>query len=350
MLNAKSGAQLAVKTFQPLPEKKTSTFNLRPSQRPLSVSSIRGLLTGSLISNNVVEPPSKQIVVDSKENIASKKILNKRSTTIFKDLPLDPVKGLEQIAEDQTSNEPPASSLLPPTRSVPPLDPPAAATIPMVEPIKEGPQIYYQNDVPLVAHMLQDEADTKTSSEDPEQALRSDGIFIDAAGNVRVYQEPTQWYAEPIRPVPIKPVHTVTAIGNNVYINQPPKHLPQLHSTIPQPPSVYHELSGQVEPEEYWDEEEENYEEEGYVTAHSYRSKGENTTGGATTVLFPHVNNRVKKELEEARQLVEATRSPEEVEDESYDTSMVAEYGEEIFEYMKSLEVCFEAVSSRPHY
>lgn len=95
------------------------------------------------------------------------------------------------------------------------------------------------------------------------------------------------------------------------------------------------------EPEEYWeDEEEEVYDEQGYTTAHSYRSRGDNTTGGATTVLFPKITNKVKQELAAAKELVESQRSQEEIEDEAWDTSMVAEYGDEIFSYMRELEVC----------
>ena len=45
-----------------------------------------------------------------------------------------------------------------------------------------------------------------------------------------------------------------------------------------------------------------------------------------------------KRELEAAKIFVEANRSDEDVEDEQWDTSMVAEYGDEIFEYMHSLE------------
>jgi G2/mitotic-specific cyclin 3/4 len=91
--------------------------------------------------------------------------------------------------------------------------------------------------------------------------------------------------------------------------------------------------------EEYSEEEEEIYDEQGYTTAHSYRSRGENTTGGVTTVLFPKITNKAKKELAEAKELVESARTMEEIEDEAWDTSMVAEYGDEIFAYMRELEV-----------
>ncbi|TGO24117.1 hypothetical protein BPAE_0112g00360 [Botrytis paeoniae] len=100
------------------------------------------------------------------------------------------------------------------------------------------------------------------------------------------------------------------------------------------------------EPEEYWPEdEEETYDDQGYTTAYSFR--GENTTGGATTIIVPKVTNKVKKELEDAKILVESVRTQEDIEDEMWDTSMVAEYGEEIFSYMRELE---NKLLPDPHY
>lgn len=92
--------------------------------------------------------------------------------------------------------------------------------------------------------------------------------------------------------------------------------------------------------EEYWDEddEEEYYDADGYTTARSLRSRGENTTGGVTLVLAPRITAKTQRELEAAKQFVELHRTFEDVEDEQWDTSMVAEYGDEIFEYMHSLE------------
>ncbi|RAL59250.1 hypothetical protein DID88_006965 [Monilinia fructigena] len=85
------------------------------------------------------------------------------------------------------------------------------------------------------------------------------------------------------------------------------------------------------EPEEYWPEDEgEAFDEQGYTTAHSFR---DNTTGGATTVIVPKVTKQV--------------RTQEDIEDEMWDTSMVAEYGEEIFSYMRELE---NKLLPDPHY
>nr|XP_036583053.1 g2 mitotic-specific cyclin cdc13 [Colletotrichum truncatum]KAF6791949.1 g2 mitotic-specific cyclin cdc13 [Colletotrichum truncatum] len=103
------------------------------------------------------------------------------------------------------------------------------------------------------------------------------------------------------------------------------------------------------ETEEYWDEEDEEelYDDQGYTTAHSYRSRGDLTTGGATTVLAPKMTEKVQQELETARAIVESTRTQEEVDDEVWDVCMVAEYGDEIFEYMRELEM---KMLPDPHY
>lgn len=94
------------------------------------------------------------------------------------------------------------------------------------------------------------------------------------------------------------------------------------------------------EPEE-WDEEDYNEEDDGYATARSHPSRSENTTGTAATVLFPKYNQKAKKEIAVAKQLVETSRTTDDIEDEMWDTSMVAEYGDDIFDYMRELEVSF---------
>jgi len=108
---------------------------------------------------------------------------------------------------------------------------------------------------------------------------------------------------------------------------------------VPHPKSYTGAIS---EPEEYWDEDDEPdlYDEQGYTTAHSYRSHGDNTTGGVTTLVAPKVTTHAQKELEAARQFVLERVTEEEEQEEAWDVSLVAEYGEEIFEYMRELEVC----------
>lgn len=97
------------------------------------------------------------------------------------------------------------------------------------------------------------------------------------------------------------------------------------------------------EPEECWDEDDdEDYDDQdqAYTTAHSFKSR-DMTTGGATVVVPPQITARVQRELEEAQLEVERTRTDDDVEEELWDVSMVAEYGDEIFEYMRDLEVSF---------
>ena len=95
------------------------------------------------------------------------------------------------------------------------------------------------------------------------------------------------------------------------------------------------------EPEEYWDEEEEEevYDEQGYTTAHSIRFRGDLTTGGVTTLPYPKVTVKTLRELEAARDYVEATRLPYDQAEDARDLSMAAEYQDEIFQYMREMEV-----------
>jgi hypothetical protein len=118
-------------------------------------------------------------------------------------------------------------------------------------------------------------------------------------------------------------------------------HIAEEPQHVPLPPEEVHTLA-LSEAEEYWDDEEdEDYDDQdqAYTTAHSFRSQNL-TTGGVTTLLAPRVTNKVQRELEEAKLEVQQTRSLDDIEEEMWDVSMVAEYGEEIFEYMRELEVC----------
>lgn len=92
------------------------------------------------------------------------------------------------------------------------------------------------------------------------------------------------------------------------------------------------------EVEEPWDDDADFYDDQAYTTAHSFRSFGD-TTMALTTVVMPKITAKIQNELEIARAIVEASTSPEELEDESWDISMVAEYAEDIYGYMKELEV-----------
>ncbi|KAM3512827.1 hypothetical protein MY11210_003532 [Beauveria gryllotalpidicola] len=102
------------------------------------------------------------------------------------------------------------------------------------------------------------------------------------------------------------------------------------------------------EPEEWDEEEDEEYDDQdqAYTTAHSFRSR-DYTTVGATTLLAPRLTARVQRELEEARLEVEESKFAADFEEEAWDVSMVAEYGDEIFDYLHELEI---KMLPNPHY
>ncbi|KAF4119593.1 Cyclin, C-terminal domain [Geosmithia morbida] len=112
-------------------------------------------------------------------------------------------------------------------------------------------------------------------------------------------------------------------------------------------PAADNQTTTLSETEEQWYDDEESCEDDdqGYTTSHSLRSR--DMTGGVTTLLQPRVTSRVQRELDEAKAEVLATRPPEDVDDEAWDVSMVAEYGDEIFDYLREMEV---KMLPNPHY
>lgn len=115
----------------------------------------------------------------------------------------------------------------------------------------------------------------------------------------------------------------------------------QIITEPPRAPRALPDLPVNPDPEEHWDEDDDQdlYDEQGYTTAHSFRSYGDNTTTELTTLLAPHVTSNVQRELDMAKAYVLEHQTEEDIEEEAWDVSMVAEYGDEIFAYMKELEV-----------
>lgn len=126
--------------------------------------------------------------------------------------------------------------------------------------------------------------------------------------------------------------------------------LPEISEEEAVVPVAYQEthLPAMSEPEEWDEEDDEDFDDQdqAYTTAHSFRSR-DLTAGGATTVVPPRVTARVQRELEDAKIEVEQNRTEDDIEEELWDVSMVAEYGDEIFEYMRELEV---KMLPNPHY
>ncbi len=329
----KQGVQVNDKPVPVVADKKATTF-LRHASRPYSVSNLRGLLTGVSGGANS-ELRLKPAPLETTALANSRKTLTKRpATTIFKDVTLP---AIQQPASKWLTEAQLATTSIPVTKPSP---------APEVSWTATATDLSQSQPVPASDPTLDDvekssvQPSTTQSEVEESAALRSDGIYIDGQGNVQVYQE---MQAEPEDQhqssyFPSKATYTSLSKAE-VYQAPSTSVLPASYASIANS-MPYSQTSQRPEPEEYWEEEEdENYEEDGYVTARSFRSRGDNTTGGATTVLFPQVNQKIRREIEAAKQLVVAERTPEEIEDECFDTSMVAEYGDEIFDYMRDLEV-----------
>jgi hypothetical protein len=88
---------------------------------------------------------------------------------------------------------------------------------------------------------------------------------------------------------------------------------------------------------EAWDEEEEYFDAENYSIA-----RYDNTTGTSMIVPEPRFTARTAQELAHAKEWVEENTSDEEMEEEAWDMTLVTEYGEEIFSYLRKVEVSFK--------
>lgn len=318
-------------------DKKVSSF-LRPAQRPLSVSGLKGLLNNVANSTNL--PSVKQPLVDIQQSLQqtsqatnTRKLVTKKSTIIFKDAVV--VQPQYSALEVQKSL-PTAAPIAPVHRELQPRqqliesnEPQEAQTKPQTTQSKQSGE-----------HAAREMAAAPSVPSEEPAVLRSDGIYIDEHGQVQFYGlEESIEHVEVLQPSD-KGMLLPSQVSNQ---NGKPGQDQVLDAYLGKPHPEPHRrptLASVSEPEEYWDDEgEENYDEEGYATARSFKSRGENTTGGATTVLFPKVNQKTKREIAAAKELIEGSKTAEELEDEAWDTTMVAEYGEEIFQYMKDLEV-----------
>jgi G2/mitotic-specific cyclin 3/4 len=337
----KSGLPVAGKSTQVMQEKRSTAF-LRPAQRPLSVSGLRGLLTGVTVlaaSDSTTRQTGAEVGTTS-QVANTRKVLTKRTTTIFKDPSLDTVDevAIEASQHIIVSSIPAPSQAA--SRPIPSLRPSTKEAPISKDPVKESRRPSPET-IPVQVSEAPADAVAVSSETRNVEASKPDGTYPDDEAVLRGYQVPipdVQEVERPVATMPVKQTQPAPAKSEAHVMVAAKSAAPIL---VSQPIVSQHPQPTPSEPEEYWDEEEEdNYDEEGYVTARSYRSRGESTTGGATTVLFPHANQKVKRELAAAKEIVEATRTAEEIEDECYDTSMVAEYGDEIFDYMKQLEVC----------
>jgi len=276
-----------------------TALNNRPAQRPL------GNITNKNNTANASDPltsvPLKNVALDLHSTSAPKALL-KKPTTVFREQHSDPLP--ETIAVHVPTRQPLKPAVEPAQntnqhahKSL--VQEPAAPLLPSVKPVQRKPL---------------------------EQAESLTRIKEESVASVHLETGYTGAHVE----VKVEKRERVDALEEQARL------LEQQHNDEF---AKSHALA-LVDQEEYWDEDEEEefFDADGYTTARSLRSRGDNTTGGVTLVLAPRVTAKSKRELEAAAQWVEANRSPEDVEDELWDTSMVAEYGEEIYEYMHTLE------------
>ena len=318
-------------------DRKAPSF-LKPAQRPLSVSGLKGLLNNVANSTNL--PSVKQPLVDVQQPLQQvtqaaniRKLMTKKSTAVFKDVvATQPQDSAPEVQKSLPAFAPVHHELQPrqQLKESRELLPPQS---------KPQPTQSKQLDLVAAQQLAAIPSATPTSSEEPAM-LRSDGIYIDQNGQVQFYGlEESIEHVEVRQPTDKGVILPAELPSQNSKTGQD-QVLDTCIATSHLETHGKRTLASVSEPEEYWDDEgEENYDEEGYATARSFKSRGENTTGGATTVLFPKVNKKTRKEIIAAKELIEGSKTVEELEDEAWDTTMVAEYGEEIFQYMKDLEV-----------
>ncbi|KAL8767003.1 MAG: hypothetical protein Q9209_006357 [Squamulea sp. 1 TL-2023] len=335
----KGYSTIAEKPSAIVPQEKKSAALLRPAQRPLSVSGLKNLLhnVSGVSSQASFQQPLgvSQPIQAAIQQANTKKLATKKSTTVFKDTTFsNPDRSKAAVI-----NIPPPSAPLPPVhRQLSSVQHPQLEQLLEEKPSIDNALCALGEDK-KPAHGV-DEPSNVLPSSDAAAPIRSDGIYIDNDGEVRqyVFGDDAET-AEDQAALQIEEHAIPKEIARQCNVDKLNQIPHTLHDHIQAEEAAPHKFAPVSELEECWDEEEENYEEEGYVTARSFKSRGDTTTNGATTVLFPKVNQKTRRELAAAKQLIESTRTAEEIDDETWDTSMVAEYGEEIFGYMRDLEI-----------
>jgi hypothetical protein len=294
--------------IKPIVHQDKSSALLRPAQRPLNAPTGKGPLNSNAVAVPVqVLAAARQPLVETKPSqpAALKRAPSKKATIIYKDADAEVAQRQTQGVLSNASRQVPVASIHQPLPRA--LDPVLRRTESRVL-IEHGEQARPATAGDNTVYLDANEGRIATSDEDFEAYMKG----LEANDSQKIAQE-----AERKRSID-------ASLARVDDFERRQRQLPPLPL---------------AEPEEYWEEEEEEvYDDQGYTTAHSYRSRGDNTTGGVTTILAPKITNKVKQELAVAKEIVESARTREEIEDEAWDTSMVAEYGDEIFAYMRDLE------------
>ncbi|KAI1390742.1 cyclin-like protein [Hypoxylon trugodes] len=119
---------------------------------------------------------------------------------------------------------------------------------------------------------------------------------------------------------------------------------PVLSNLSPLPIYEEDQVDNQADLSDY--EDADYYDDQGYSTAHSCR---DNTTGGVTMVVMPpKLTRKGIAEIENAKRItVDNNKGDASQAEEDNDISMVTEYGDDIFQYMREMEM---DMLPNPHY
>ena len=280
----------------------------RPATRPLAPKTISAGNVPIAVASAVSKAPaSAHIAITEPEPV--RKVIAKKSTRVLKDV--QPVPQAEAEAK-----KPVSTALVHQTLAAPkPVQPVAQSQVIAAKPVLSSVAVERQEVRKTESVPLRDEPAQRQQA----QVKATAGVMVSHLPPGFTSEEEYMNYID---------YHTA-----QYQLQQNVNGLPAAHGIAP---SV---RSTQPQPEQYYDADEEvdyGY-EEGYTTARSFGLQGE-STGGVTTVLAPKLTDKVTQELQAAKYFVEATRPAEDIEDEQWDTSMVAEYGEEIFDYLRGLE------------
>lgn len=300
------------------------TALLRPAQRPLSTVASKVSLAN--IPSSVASAVPKHMTTEINVQTANiKKVLSRKNTTIFKETEPEPI--IESYMSTTSQPLRPVTSTALEHQALPSRRETGQSEVCLESSVEEGgPDAIIDNSK---LYLLTDHHQMPLPNETSSMVSKIEGRFVDTEETSKV---------EAIEKYDTIPVENRDQCEYLDALEEQARALEQGRNEELVKQSQALPVS---EPEEYWDEDEDDeyYEADGYTTARSLRSRGDNTTGGVTMVLAPRVTARSQRELEAAKKYVESIKTVEDIEDEQWDTSMVAEYGEEIFEYMKTLEV-----------
>jgi hypothetical protein len=253
----------------------------QPAQRPLSMSGMKGVLNN--VASKPVNPAGKAQATATQNNV-------KRTNVVFRDQ-------LEPVVEKEPSKE----------------------GIITTQPARCDERLNAKE----IARNIVDKDD------DDEKQEYFDLPSEDSAIKEYISENSRQWSAMlPPQVEPTKPAPAVANVGKPRALHVEPLANAGIGSIEYRSQDATAPALSEVEDSE--DEE---------TRGHSFRT--ENTTGGTTTVIYPRSTAAIKHELLQAQSIVEANQTEEEIEEDFYDSSMVAEYSTEIFEHLRYKEVWF---------